>query len=73
MFSSQVLSKGFSDEIKFGHLLEMVNLIAREKIANLKPGKIGKNAVMNTHVDEIINLPTVRRTNFERSKIFIID
>ena len=41
MFSSQVLSKGFSDEIKFGYLLEMVNLGVREKIANLKPGKIG--------------------------------
>ena len=41
MFSSQVLSKGFSDEIKFGYLLEMVNPRVREKIANLKPGKIG--------------------------------
>ena len=80
MFSSQVLSKGFSDEIKFGYLLEMVNPRVREKIANLKPGKIGletawerlnkefgqKNAVINTHIDEIINLPTVRGTNYEK-------
>ena len=41
MFSSQVLSKGFSDEIKFGYLLEMVNPRVREKIVNLKPGKTG--------------------------------
>ena len=80
MFSSQVLSKGFSDDIKFGYLPEMVNPIVREKIANLKPGKIGletawerlnkefgqKNAVINTHIDEIINLPTVRGTNYEK-------
>ena len=39
MFSSQVLSKGFSDKIKTGYLLEMVNPRVREKIANLKPGK----------------------------------
>ena len=30
MFSSQVLSKGFSDEIKFGYLLEMVNPRVRQ-------------------------------------------
>ena len=69
MFSSQVLSKVFGDEIKSGYLLEIVNPRVREKIANLKPGKIGldtawerlnkkfgqKNAVINTHIDEIIN------------------
>ena len=84
MFSSQVLSKEFSDEIKFGYLLEMVNPRVREKIANLKPGKIGleaawerlnrefgqKNAVINTHIDEIINLPTVKRTNYEKIQYF---
>ena len=84
MFSSQVLSKGFSDEIKFGYLLEIVNPRVREKIANLKPGKVGletawerlskefgkKNAVINTHIDEIINLPTVRGTNYEKDLDF---
>ena len=84
MFSSQVLSKGFSDEIKFGYLLEMVNPRVRERIANLKPGKIGletawkkqnkefgqRNTVTNRHIDEIINLPTVRGTNFEKVQDF---
>ena len=84
MFSFQVLSKGCSDEIKFGYLLEMVNTRVRETIANLKPGKIGletawerlnkefgqKNAVINTHIDEIINLPTVRGTNYEKIQDF---
>ena len=41
MFTTQVLYKGFSDEIKFGYLLEMVNSKVREKIANLKPGSEG--------------------------------
>ena len=56
----------------------------REKIANLKPEKIGletawerlnkefgqKNAVTNTHIDEIINLPTVGGTNHEKIQDF---
>ena len=85
MFSSQVLNKGFSDEIKFGYLLAMVNPRVREKIANLKPGKIGietawerlnkefgqKNSVINTHIDEIINFPT--EPIMKRPKIFVID
>jgi len=64
MFTSQVISKGFSDEVKFGHLLEMVNSKVRDKIAILKPGKVGletawdrlkkeyrqRNAVVNTHI-----------------------
>ena len=40
MFTTQVLNKGFSDEIKFGYLLEMVNSKVREKIADLKPGSV---------------------------------
>ena len=48
MFSSQVLSEGFSDEIKFGYLLEMVNPRVREKIVNLKPGKIALETAWDT-------------------------
>lgn len=72
MFTSQVLSKGFSDEVKFGYLLEMVNALVIDKIKNLKPGKVGletandrlikeygqRNAVISTHIDEIVKLPT---------------
>eukprot|EP00794_Sanderia_malayensis_P005870 gene5870-6563_t len=67
MFKSQVLNKSFSDEIKFGYLLEMVNNKVREKIGNLKPGKAGleiawdrlqkeygqTQTVINTHIEEI--------------------
>eukprot|EP00795_Rhopilema_esculentum_P017883 gene17883-biopygen2028 len=84
MFTSQVLSKGFSDEVKFGYLLEMVNPRVRDKIANLKPGKVGletawerlkkeygqRNAVINTHIDEIVNLPTIKGVNYEKIQEF---
>eukprot|EP00795_Rhopilema_esculentum_P008405 gene8405-biopygen9466 len=84
MFTSQVLSKGFSDEVKFGYLLEMVNPRVRDKIANLKPGKLGletawerlkkeygqRNAVINTHIDEIVNLPTIKGVNYEKIQEF---
>ena len=84
MFTTQVLSKGFSDEIKFGYLLEMVNRKVREKIENLQPGKIGLdtawerlnkeygqiNSVINTHVDEILSLAAIRGTNFEKVQEF---
>eukprot|EP00795_Rhopilema_esculentum_P015931 gene15931-biopygen5314 len=84
MFTSQVLSKGFSDEVKFEYLLEMVNPRVRDKIANLKPGKVGletawerlkkeygqRNAVINTHIDEIVNLPTIKGVNYEKIQEF---
>ena len=74
MFTTQVLNKGFSDEIKFRYLLEMVILKVREQIANLKPGTEGlkiawdrlkkeygqKQTVINTHIEEVVNLPVIR-------------
>ena len=83
-FTSQVLSKGFSDEVKFGYLLEMVNSKVRDKIANLKTGKVGletawdrlkmeygqRNAVVNTHIDGIVNLPTIKGANYEKIQDF---
>eukprot|EP00794_Sanderia_malayensis_P002861 gene2861-3307_t len=84
MFKSQVLNKSFSDEIKFGYLLEMVNNKVREKIGNLKPGKAGleiawdrlqkeygqTQTVINTHIEEIVNLPAIRGSNFTKIQEF---
>ena len=80
MFTTQVLNKGFSDEIKFGYLLEMVNSKVREQIANLKPSTEGlkiawdrlkteygqKQTVINTHIDEVVNLPVIRSTSYTK-------
>ena len=85
MFTTQVLKKGFSDEIKFGYLLEMVNSKVREKIANLKPGteglKIAWNrlkkeygqiqTVINTHIEEIVNLPVLKISQFPENSRFL--
>ena len=84
MFTSQVLSKGFSEEVKFGYLLEMVNAKVREKIANLRLGKVGleipwdrlkkvygqRNAVINTHINDIFNLPTIKGVKYEKIQDF---
>ena len=84
MFASQVLSKGFSDEVKFWYLLKMVNARVRDKIANLKPGEVGLetawnrlqkeyrqgNAVVNAHIDEIVNLPIIKGVNYEKIQDF---
>ena len=80
MFITQVHNKEVADEVKFGYLLEMVCPKVREKISNLRPGTTGyktawdrltreygqTQTVVNAHVSEIINLPTVRGTNYER-------
>ena len=84
MFTTQVLNKGFSDEIKFGYLLEMVNSKVREQIANLKPGTEGlkiawdrlkkeygqKQTVINTHIEEVVNLPVIRSTSYTKIQDF---
>ena len=84
MFTTQVLNKGFSDEIKFAYLLEMVNSKVREQIANLKPGTDGlkiawdrlkkeygqTQTVINTHIEEVINLPILRSTSYTKIQDF---
>ena len=84
MFLSQVDSKKVADEVKFGYLLEMVCPKVRDKISNLKPSTVGyKTAwerlsqeygqtqmVANAYVSEIINLPTVKGTNYDRVSEF---
>ena len=84
MFLTQVDNKSISDEEKFGYLLESVVSKVRDKIANLKPGPVGyKTAwdrlkkeygqtklVVNAHMDEIINLTSVRGSNYLRVQEF---
>ena len=84
MFVTQVHNKPISDEEKFGCLLEMVSPKVREGISNLKPSTVGyKTAwerlekefgqtklVVNAHMDEIINLPVIKGTNYDRVKEF---
>ena len=84
MSTTQVLNKGFSDEIKFGYLLEMVNSNVREQIANLKPGREGlkiawnrlkkefgqKQTIINTHIEEVVNLPAIRSTSYIKIQDF---
>ena len=72
MFLTQVDSKPISDEEKFGYLLEMVSNKVRDKISNLKGSAGYKMAwerlkkeygqtslVVNSHIDEIVNLEKV--------------
>ena len=84
MFITQVLNKGLSDEIKYSNLLEMVNSKVREQIANLKPGTDGlkiawgklkkeygqKQSVINTHIEEVVNLPVIRSTGYTKIEDF---
>ena len=78
MFITQVHNKSISTEEKFGYLLEMVNPNVRAKIANLKRGEIGykiawerlkseygqSKLVVNAHVEEIVNLPVIKGSNY---------
>ena len=80
MFVTQVDAKPISDEEKFGYLLEMVNGKVREKISNLKPSSVGYSTawgrlkkeygqtklVVNAHIDEVVNLATVKGSSYER-------
>ena len=80
MFVTQVEKKPISDEEKFGYLLEMVIPKIRDRISNLRPGTIGyrtawerlkkefghTKAVVNAHMDAIINLSNVKGCNYER-------
>ena len=80
MFVTQVHSKPISGEEKFGYLLEMVTPAIRGKIGSLKPGEIGckiawewlkteygqNKLVVSAHVQEIVNLPSVKGTHFLR-------
>ena len=84
MFITQVDSSPISDEEKFGYLLESVIPKVRDRIANLKPSSVGykmawdrlkkeygqTKVVINAHLDEIINLPTVRGTNHGKVQEF---
>ncbi len=84
MFMTQVDRKQISDEVKFGYLLEMVCPQVRDKISNLKPGTVGyktawerlckeygqTQVVVNAYMTEIINLATVKGTNFEKVNKF---
>ena len=83
MFITQVHNKSISAEEKFGYLLEMVNPNVRAKIANLKPGEIGykiawerlkseygqSKLILNTHVEEIVNLPVIKGSNYLKIQV----
>ena len=84
MFVTQVHNKPISVEEKFGYLLEMVSPAVRGKIGNLKPGGIGyktawerlkteygqNKLVVSAHVQEIVNLPSVKGSHFLRIQEF---
>ena len=84
MFVTQVHDKKISEEEKFGYLLEMVSPKVRDKIANLKPGAMGykiawerlekefgqTKRVINAHMQQIINIPTVRGSNYIKMQEF---
>ncbi|KAL9977022.1 hypothetical protein ACROYT_G014383 [Oculina patagonica] len=84
MFTSQIDSKPLSDEEKYGYLLELVAPKVRDRLANLKPGTLGyktawgrlrtefgqSKTVFAAHMEEIINLPVTRGSNYERVREF---
>ena len=76
MFVTQVHNEPISDEEKFGYLLEMVAPKVRERISNLKPSTMGYKTAWERlekefgHMDEIINLPIIQGTNYDRVKEF---
>lgn len=41
MFLSQIHNKSISNEEKYGYLLELVDKKLRDRLSNLKPGKLG--------------------------------
>ena len=81
---TQVHSKPISAEEKFAYLLEMVTPAVHGKIGNLKPGEIGyktawgrlkteygqNKLVVSAHVQEIVNLSSVKGTHFLRIQEF---
>ena len=84
MFVTQVHNRSISAEDKFGYLLEMVSPNVRARIANLKPGEVGYKVawerlkaeygqdklVVNAHVEEIMNLPIVKGSNYLKVQEF---
>ena len=84
MLITQVHNKSISAEEKFGYLLEIVNPNVRAKIANLKPGEIvykiawerlkseygQRKLVVNTQVEEIVNLPVIKGSNYLKIQEF---
>lgn len=84
MFTSQIHSKPLSDEEKYGYLLELVAPKVRSRLANLKPGTLGyksawdrlrtefgqSKTVVTAHMEEIINLPVTRGSNYKRVREF---
>ncbi|XP_068757472.1 uncharacterized protein [Montipora capricornis] len=84
MFTSQIHDKPLSDEEKYGYLSELVAPKVRSRLANLKPGALGyktawdrlktefgqSKTVVAAHVEEIINLPMTRGSNYERMREF---
>ena len=80
MFTTQVNNKPISAEEKFGYLLELVDPKIRDRFANLKPGEsryqtawdrlkaeYGQTkTVIAAHVDQIINLPTVKGSMYNK-------
>ena len=84
MFITQVHNKSISAEEKLGYLLEMVNPNVRAKVTNLKPGEIGykiawerlksgygqSKLVLNAPIEEIVNLPVVKGSNYMKIQEF---
>ena len=85
MFTSQIHDKPLSDAEKYGYLLELVAPKVRSRLANLKPGALGyktawdrlktefgqSKTVVAAHMEEIINLPVTRGSNYERVREFM--
>ncbi|XP_068738985.1 uncharacterized protein [Montipora capricornis] len=84
MFTSQIHDKPLSDEEKYGYRLELVAPKVRSRLANLKPGALEyktawerlktefgqSKTVITAHMEEIINLPVTRESNYERVREF---
>ena len=84
MFITQVHNKSISAEEKFGYLLEMVDPNVRAKVTNLKPGEIGykiawerrksgygqSKLVVNAPIEEIVNLPVFKGSNYTKIQEF---
>ena len=80
MFTSQIDNKALSDEGKFGYLFELVSPKVRDRLSNIKPSALGyktawdrlkseygqNKRVIAAHMEEIINLHTVKGSNHEK-------